>query len=214
MKNKIKLSTFKIKDINPARYNPRKISTDELTALTESVKKFGLVDPLIVNVRDGANTLVGGHQRLKVAEKLGYEEVPVSEVDLSLAEEKALNVALNSSTLQGKFDLEILPELLKEIKLDLPKLSLDLRFDILESEFTLPQPVEIDYGQLGIAAEVNKGNENSEWMSDTENTAFEPSQGYITLIYHFQSEQSREEFVMQNNIKVDTKKSKQWIVYR
>lgn len=121
-----------IKDIKPAAYNPRVISEAELAGLKESIKKFGFVEPLVVNKRSG--NLCGGHQRLKAAELLGYSNVPVAYVDLSDAEEKALNVALNSHTIQGKFDLEILPTLLEELKVELPELVLDLRFDQLEKD--------------------------------------------------------------------------------
>lgn len=119
-----------IHQINPAKYNPRTITDQELSGLKESIKKFGFVEPLIVNKR--TNTLTGGHQRLKAAELLGYDKVPVTYVDLSVAEEKALNVALNSHTIQGKFDLEILPTLLEEIKIELP--DLDLNFDKLQAD--------------------------------------------------------------------------------
>lgn len=123
----MKIKQVKISDINPAKYNPRKITDKELAGLKESLKKFGFVEPLIVNTR--TNTLVGGHQRLKAAESLGHTDVPVMEVDLSLSEEKALNVALNSSTISGKYDEEILKELLAEIKMEIPDIFSNLNMD-------------------------------------------------------------------------------------
>lgn len=124
--------------LNPAKYNPRKIDDRQLSGLKESIKKFGFIDPIIVNKKN--NVIVGGHQRAKVAESLGINEVPVSWVDLSLSEEKALNVALNSHTISGEYDKDILPDLLKEIKDDLPDLFDDLNFDDFDVE--LPE-VEI-----------------------------------------------------------------------
>ena len=134
----MQLKHYKLSDINPAKYNPRKITDKELSGLIESIKKFGMIDPLIVNIRDGKNVLVGGHQRLKVAEILKMETVPVVEVDLSISEEKALNVALNSPTLSGKYDENILSGLLDEIKVDLPDLFEDLNF----GDFDIDIPVE------------------------------------------------------------------------
>lgn len=78
---------LKISEIKPAKYNPREITDVAFLGLRESIKKFGFVDPLVVNKKTG--TLVGGHQRLKVAESLGFESVPCVLVDLSVAEEKA-----------------------------------------------------------------------------------------------------------------------------
>ena len=129
------LKHYKLSDINPAKYNPRKITDKELSGLTESIKKFGFIDPVIMNIRGGKNILVGGHQRLRVAEILKIKEIPVVEVDLSVSEEKALNVALNSPTLSGKYDEEILSGLLDEIKIDLPDLFEDLNF----GDFDFPE---------------------------------------------------------------------------
>lgn len=134
MKNDIVIKKIKVGEINPASYNPREITDEEMAGLRESIKKFGFVEPLVLNTT--TNTLVGGHQRLKAAMLEGMEEVPVSLVKLSLAEEKALNVALNSPTISGKFSNDVLRELLKEIKLELPETFTALRFE----EFSLPEP--------------------------------------------------------------------------
>lgn len=40
-------------------------------------------------------TVIGGHQRLKVLQELGFEEVECIIVDLDKTKEKALNIALN-----------------------------------------------------------------------------------------------------------------------
>lgn len=126
----IDIVTMKIKEINVATYNPRDISEEELAGLRESIKKWGFVEPLVFNTK--TKTLVGGHQRLKAAELEGYTEVPVSLVELSLAEEKALNVALNSHTISGKFNNDILRPLLAEIKLELPETFTALNFDAFD----------------------------------------------------------------------------------
>lgn len=129
-----------IREVNPAKYNPRKISDKELTGLKESIKKFGFIDPLVINKR--TNTLVGGHQRLKAAELLEMDNVPVVYVNLNISEEKALNIALNSHMISGKYDLEILPLLLDEIKLELPELSEKLRFNELKLDLKLDTEIE------------------------------------------------------------------------
>lgn len=132
----------KIQDINPAKYNPRKITDSELSGLKESLKKFGFVEPLIVNKR--TNTLVGGHARLRAAESLGFKEVPVLDVDLSLSEEKALNVALNSQTISGKFDEDILRSLLVEIQFETPDLFSDLNMEIMIPNLFEPEKFDME----------------------------------------------------------------------
>ena len=132
-KDMIAIKKVAIKDISPAKYNPRKISEEALAGLQSSLKEFGFVDPLIVNKRN--NVLVGGHQRLKAAEKLGIKEVPVVYVDLDEAKEKALNIALNSEKISGEFDAQLLHELVNEIQADIPELLESLRIDDLLKDY-------------------------------------------------------------------------------
>ena len=47
---------IKITDINPADYNPRKISSSDYEKLMQSIKVYGLVDPIILNLND--NTVI------------------------------------------------------------------------------------------------------------------------------------------------------------
>ena len=99
----MKIESKLVKDLNPASYNPRQISSKQYKDLKESIKKFGLVDPIIVN-KD--NTVIGGHQRLKVCKELKYVEVECVMLDLSKEEERELNIRLNKNT--GDFDMDIL----------------------------------------------------------------------------------------------------------
>lgn len=104
MEDKIadKVVMVPVEELNGAVYNPRKISPYQLRSLKKSVEKYGILEPLIVNKTTG-NTVVGGHQRLRIAKELGIEEVPVQFIELdSVDEEKALNLALNK--VGGEFD--------------------------------------------------------------------------------------------------------------
>ena len=71
-----RIESRKLSDLTPADYNPRQISDRALSGLRESVTRFGLVQPIIVNERTG--NVVGGHQRRKVLEAEGVDEVDVS----------------------------------------------------------------------------------------------------------------------------------------
>lgn len=55
---------IKITDINPASYNPRTITEENYQKLKDSLGNFGLIDPIIINLRNN-NTIIGGHQRYK-----------------------------------------------------------------------------------------------------------------------------------------------------
>jgi ParB-like chromosome segregation protein Spo0J len=98
--------------------NPRLISDEQYRALAESVRKYGVVEPLIVN-RD--YLIIGGHQRLKVLKNLGIKTVPVVKLSLSRRDFKTLNLALNR--ISGEWDYEKLAPILDEL-VPLPELKL------------------------------------------------------------------------------------------
>ena len=68
-------------DLKPDPTNPRRIPEAELDALARSVEDFGPVDPIIARAED--KTVIGGHQRLPAARKLGLNSVPVIFLDIS-----------------------------------------------------------------------------------------------------------------------------------
>jgi hypothetical protein len=146
----IQIQHVDISELKPVNWNPRKISEKELKGLTESLKRFGFVDPVIVNKRN--NHIVGGHMRVRAAEELKMKQVPVIYVDLDDIQEKALNITLNSHTVAGKFDVDQLGELLLEIKnnaielvqpLNLDQLAIDFNL-LTETEIETPEPQESD----------------------------------------------------------------------
>lgn len=109
-----------IESVKEAEYNPRKKLTQndkEYRELKKSITEFGYIDPIIVNAD---NTIIGGHQRYSVLKELGYKEVEAVRVNLSKEKEKALNIALNK--IKGKWDSELLQNLL----IDLDRSNFDL----------------------------------------------------------------------------------------
>lgn len=122
MAKQLTIQHINITELKPALYNPRRWSDDQTAHLTESIKRFGLVDPLIVNgAPERHNIVIGGHFRLKIAKDLSLKEVPVVYIDIpDEAKEKELNLRLNRNT--GEWDFE----LLKQFDIDL---LLDVGFD-------------------------------------------------------------------------------------
>lgn len=97
------IESLNINELSEAEYNPRQLTDKQFSEIEKSIKKFGFVEPLVVNKNpQRMNVVVGGHQRLKVAKSLGFEEVPVYKVNLSLKKEKELNIRLNANV--GSWD--------------------------------------------------------------------------------------------------------------
>src|SRR5262245_18447689 len=108
-----------ISSLAPAPYNPRVIPDDEMDALMRSISTFGFAEPVVA--RRGDMLIVGGHQRVEAARRLGMLEVPVVELDLSDEQANSLNVALNR--IHGEFDIPKLAELLASLPSDLQALT-------------------------------------------------------------------------------------------
>ena len=102
----MKIQTRKLKDLIPSEYNPRKATKQQEKALSESLQKYGCVEPIIVNEHpDRYNIIIGGHFRVRELLKLKVEEVECVIVNLDIDAEKELNIRLNSNTGEWNFDL-------------------------------------------------------------------------------------------------------------
>jgi DNA modification methylase len=103
-----------VREINPAKYNPRKDlkpGDPAYEKLKRSMTEFGYVEPIIWNEETG--NIVGGHQRYKILLEEGHTEVECVVVKLPADKEKALNVALNKVT--GDWEVKALAELLNDL---------------------------------------------------------------------------------------------------
>ncbi len=107
--------------LKPDPANARNISRSELDALTRSMREFGFVEPVLVRRSDAV--VIGGHQRLLAARRLGLKVVPVIWLDLSQEEARLLGLALNR--ISGEFDEPLLTRLLADLK-DVPGVDLTL----------------------------------------------------------------------------------------
>lgn len=158
----MKIKQIAIKDLNPAAYNPRKISDEQLERLKKALYEFGDLSGIIYNRRTG--NLVGGHQRIKclppdaVIEKKDLKEKTKTgtvahghiiiygerytyrEVDWDEAREKAANIAANKHG--GDWDDDKLADLLRGLS-EMPGFDIDLiGFDSKELDDILSQITE------------------------------------------------------------------------
>jgi len=99
------LKTFKISELTDYYKNPRQLTKQQFEQLKKSLDKFGLIDKPIINA-DEKNTVIGGHQRLRVLRSENQKSVecwyPSRELDEKEVEE--LNIRLNKNTGDWDFD--------------------------------------------------------------------------------------------------------------
>ncbi|HBJ75252.1 MAG TPA: hypothetical protein DDY86_07055 [Syntrophaceae bacterium] len=155
----------RVKDLKPAPYNPRTITEEKLAALGKSMREFGDLSGVVMNIQTG--NLVGGHQRMKHFDaswpikkrphkdaigtvSLGEIETPFGvwsyrEVDWPDHKEKAANIAANKHG--GGWDNDKLAQLLEEIKVS--DIDLDLTgFDACETDQLLKDIANIEPSPL------------------------------------------------------------------
>ena len=99
------LKTFNIDELTDYSKNPRSLTKQQFEQLKKSLDKFGLIDKPIINA-DEKNTVIGGHQRLRVLRSENQKSVecwyPSRELDEKEVEE--LNIRLNKNTGDWDFD--------------------------------------------------------------------------------------------------------------
>ena len=173
----LNIKKIKIEDIKPARYNPRSISDKDFKKLSESIEQFGLVDPIIINLKN--HNIIGGHQRF---DYLYYEKKDTelhlielgdigwvfSDTDLEIKDdnhEKALNLALNR--ISGEWNYDELNKLLDELaEFDLDKVTgFDYDLDEIDYEFI---PLNDEYTNYDIGDDDEILEDDDELIDDND----------------------------------------------
>lgn len=141
------ITSRKVSDLTKNGYNPRKLGEGEKRDLEKSIKEFGTVVPVILNIGSRANILIGGEQRVKVYADLGIEDVEcmIPSRELTLEEEKELNLRLNKNT--GSWDEELLKEFEMDMLLNVGFGDEELQnlfddVDIVEDDFDIEKAIK------------------------------------------------------------------------
>ncbi len=83
----------RLADIEPNKEQPRKnFNEDALMELSESIKQFGIIQPLLLQKKDGYYEIIAGERRWRAAKLAGIKEVPAIIKDYS--EEEIVEIAL------------------------------------------------------------------------------------------------------------------------
>lgn len=145
----------RLDQLEPAPYNPRQASEKEKHDLMQSIERFDLADPLVINRN---NRIIGGHFRYAILKEKGpldlEVDVRVPDRLLSEAEERELNLRLNKNS--GSWDWDALAnfdeEMLIDVGFDAPQL--DTVFGLTDGKTApddapeLPQETPIKPGDI------------------------------------------------------------------
>lgn len=142
-----------IDKLKPYERNARTHSAEQIEKIANSIKEFGLINPVLI---DGDFGIIAGHGRVEGAKKLGMTEVPCLFVeDLTEEQKRAYIIADNKLAEDAGWDTVLL-------KLELGELA-DLDFDISLTGFSLDdldelsdEPKEVTEDEAPEVDEVNE----------------------------------------------------------
>ena len=142
----IKIEYVPLSTLSSPDYNPRTWSKENTEQLKESINRYGIVDPLLVNsAEERKGIVIGGNFRLSVLKELNFETVPVVHIHIpDLKKEKELCIRLNKN--QGEWDLELLSQfdetLLTDIGFNSEALDDIFEEDKKEEQFDLQKELD------------------------------------------------------------------------
>ena len=71
------LKNLKIIEVEPNREQPRKnFNQETLEELAESIKEYGLIQPIVVTKKDGYYSIIAGERRWRASKMAGLTEIP------------------------------------------------------------------------------------------------------------------------------------------
>jgi DNA modification methylase len=105
--------TAKLSELHADPANARSHDEKNLNAISDSLKAFGQVEPLVVQKSTGK--VIGGNGRLEVLRRSGATEVEIVEVDIDDAKATALGIALNRTAELASWDDSTLAKLLESL---------------------------------------------------------------------------------------------------
>ena len=149
----LKIEYANINDLKKYHKNAKKHPKEQVNRIANSIKEFGMCDPIGVWGKD--NLIIEGHGRLMALKKLGYTEAPIIRLDhLSEEQRKAYTLAHNKSA-ESEWDFEILSDELKSIvDIDMMEFGFDLSLDeeepkVIEDEIPeIPVEPKAKYGDI------------------------------------------------------------------
>ena len=149
----LKIIQLPVSEVHPYPNNPR-INDDAVVPVAKSISEFGFRSPIIV---DKNHVVICGHTRLKAAQKLGLETVPVHVAsDLNAEQIKAFRLVDNRTGELSKWDFELL--------------GLEVE-DLRQSEFSINEFgfSELELSQiLGEEDPVKQGKTDPDSMPETD----------------------------------------------
>jgi len=84
---------IEVENLTPNLFQPRKnFNKEKMEELKESIKKHGIIQPIVARKMANGYEIIAGERRLKAAQEIGLKKIPV--IIKSINNEKSLEIAL------------------------------------------------------------------------------------------------------------------------
>ncbi len=113
MTKNLEIITAKVSELIEDPANARRHTLRNMQAIEASLKRFGQVEPLVV--QKSTQQVIGGNGRLTAMKELGWEECQVVEIDVDSMEATAIAIALNRTSELAEWDIGTLAPLLEKL---------------------------------------------------------------------------------------------------
>lgn len=111
----MEIVNIKVKDLKPYEKNAKKHDETQINNVAESIKQFGIVQPIVV---DKDNVVIIGHCRLEACKKLKYKEVPCVMADTLTDEQVAKLRLLDNKLNESDWDFDLIKQEINDLEFD------------------------------------------------------------------------------------------------
>lgn len=153
-------------DLKPNSYNPNRQSERDFELLIKSMTEDGFTQPIVALRND--KVIVDGEHRWRAAKKLGYEQVPVVFVDMTMEQMRISTLRHNRA--RGSEDVGLSAEVLRDLRelgaLEWAQDSLMMSDDEMQIILDdVPVPIGLagdEFSEAWISVKTNQSNESVE----------------------------------------------------
>ena len=184
-----------LSELIPGEFHPHlEYTNDNLDNLTNSIKKYGILEPLIVRPKEQKYEIILGNRRYNAAKNLGLQKVPA--IILNVNDETALNIIISDNIqrkeLSSKEEAYLYDKVLSFPNTNKEKISINLGIplDRITSKLNLLQKTKTEQSKE-ILQHNNQANYNEQNNS--------VNNDIINLSELNKKEKEREDFNMNNN---------------
>lgn len=131
----MELKHVSIGKVKPNEYNPNRLTPTDHRNIHYSIKKYGLVIPILVrepmaSEEQDKYIIIDGEQRWKIAQELDYKEIPIVIDEGKKDQERYKQLTIIMDEFRGEIDKDIVMKILNSERADTKELLQRMKLDI------------------------------------------------------------------------------------